>query len=325
MSSARATNLFQDETAPLSSTISDGPAYRVGWFVIAAAIIVAALMLHVSGMRLVVESFAPLTLITLMLGVAHVVYWRKQTERKLALMTGIFAMLIASSLLAAIISHAGLRLGQPWIDPWLNGIDQAMHIDTPQLALMLAMDFGVGEVLKLFYNSAFPIVFITTLWLSFSGQEERTWELGCCFAVAIIIASCVAVAFPAIGSMVYHKIDDVSSLPNGAGNFHLPTVEYFRESRNPDFDLSRVNGIVTFPSFHMVMALLVPYALRGTRIPYLCAWIWCVMVTLATIAIGGHYVVDLIAGAGLWALTAWMIHPRAGTSGRRVRVGRKAG
>lgn len=285
------------------------PAYRVGWIVIVAATFVAALVLRASGMTLVLSSFFPMVSTGLILVCAHFFY-RHRSERRLSLVTGVFAMLIASSLLAAIISHAGLRMGYPWIDAWLSDADNYMGFDTPQLAMSLAADFGIGGMLKVFYNSAFPMTFVAALWLSLSGQDERTWELGCCFAVTIIVASCCAVLFPAIGSMVYHEIDGDPSLPIGAGNFHLSTVEYFRGTDNPEFDMSRVNGIVTFPSFHMVMAILVPYALRGVRIAFPLALLWSLFVGLATIGIGGHYMIDLIAGAGLWGLIAWRIRLR---------------
>ncbi|MFN3551857.1 MAG: phosphatase PAP2 family protein, partial [Novosphingobium meiothermophilum] len=72
------------------------------------------------------------------------------------------------------------------------------------------------------------------------------------------------------------------------------------------FDLAKVEGIVTFPSFHMVMALMAPYALRGAGLASMVAFVWAALVTVSSIVIGGHYVVDLLGGAVTWvAAIGW--------------------
>jgi membrane-associated phospholipid phosphatase len=64
-------------------------------------------------------------------------------------------------------------------------------------------------------------------------------------------------------------------------------------------DFSHVEGIVTFPSFHTTLAILLMYAVRNHR------WALAVLVPLnmllivATLSVGGHYLVDLPAGGAV--------------------------
>ena len=60
-----------------------------------------------------------------------------------------------------------------------------------------------------------------------------------------------------------------------------------------------MQGIVTMPSYHTVMAVLLTYAFRGTGlVGYGIATLNAVML-ISIPPIGGHYLVDVIAGAAL--------------------------
>ena len=94
-------------------------------------------------------------------------------------------------------------------------------------------------------------------------------------------------------------------LPPGAGVYHLDAFARFHAGTDPDVRLSEMSGLVTFPSFHTVLALLAAQALAETRWRWLGA-AWAVVVIVSTIPIGGHYVTDLIAGFAIWAACAWL-------------------
>ncbi|MDR7153728.1 membrane-associated phospholipid phosphatase [Sphingobium xenophagum] len=301
-------------------SVTPSAAYRVGWLSVLGAIPIAVSVLLASGMKVVVAGFLPLMATTIFLLATHIFYRHLRPDPRLQLCSGLLAMMIAASLLAAVISHGGLRLRYPWIDGSLAAIDGFMGIDTPALALALALDPLWGKLLNIAYVSSFPAAFLTALALGARDKDQRAWELAAGFSACIIGASAFAVFFPALGNMVYHGIDMVEGLPSGAGNYHLSAVAYFRDGQNAALDLAQFSGIVTMPSFHMVMALLVPHALRGTGWAGWSATLWSVLITISTIGIGGHYIVDLIAGAGLWACVAWLCLERRGSSIARIRT-----
>jgi hypothetical protein len=78
------------------------------------------------------------------------------------------------------------------------------------------------------------------------------------------------------------------------------------------FNLFAMQGIVTMPSYHTVMAVIFTYAFRGTGlIGYGIATLNLVML-VSIPPIGGHYLFDMLAG-GRWR------SERSPSSGRRGR------
>jgi hypothetical protein len=290
--------------------------YAATWVTIAAAVPVAAIILALSGMQFRMTGILLLSASLTMLCVAHFFYQFVRPRSHLALATGIFSMIFLASILAAIICHAGLRLGTPWIDGLLDAADRAMGIRTPQLALWLALDSGLGPIFDIAYRSTPAATFLTAIWLCSRLDTDRLWEMSFCYSACIILASISNAAFPAVGSSIYHHIDGTPGLPAGAGNFYMDAIRYFRDPGNTIFDWTKINGIVTFPSFHMVMAIIIPYACRDNRILFRLTATWGILVAISAICIGGHYVVDLLGGAAIWGACALLVRKMTGVGTR---------
>lgn len=56
-------------------------------------------------------------------------------------------------------------------------------------------------------------------------------------------------------------------------------------------------GLVTFPSFHTSLAIITAYAVRGIKFVATPVAILNGIVIISTLPEGGHYLIDLIAGA----------------------------
>ena len=138
-----------------------------------------------------------------------------------------------------------------------------------------------------------------------TGQIWRLWELAFTFAVTVLATTLFAIFFPAIDAVIYYKIGPtiLAHLPPGAGQLHLPTFEAFRSGAVQTIDIDHLDGVVTFPSFHAVMALLIANAWR--RLPGASLVVaWSALVIASAVPFGGHYFIDLIAGGALWAAVA---------------------
>jgi membrane-associated phospholipid phosphatase len=74
-----------------------------------------------------------------------------------------------------------------------------------------------------------------------------------------------------------------------------------------NFALSKMTGVVSFPSFHTAMALAYVWAFRKTgAIGWVIAALNLVMVA-AVPWYGGHYLVDMIAGAATLLLSVALV------------------
>jgi membrane-associated phospholipid phosphatase len=71
-------------------------------------------------------------------------------------------------------------------------------------------------------------------------------------------------------------------------------------------NLQRLDGLITFPSFHTAVAVLMVHAARGTS----CFWLAIVvnaLMILSTFTEGGHYLVDVVAGAAIALLAIGVV------------------
>src|SRR5208283_1718480 len=98
--------------------------------------------------------------------------------------------------------------------------------------------------------------------------------------------------FPAQSAWVYYNIEPGKIPP------FLIDLNALRSGSLPVVNLQRLDGLITFPSFHTAVAVLLIYAARGTPALVLATVINALMI-LSTFTEGGHYLVDVVAGAAV--------------------------
>ena len=101
---------------------------------------------------------------------------------------------------------------------------------------------------------------------------------------------------------------------------HLEQLEGLRDGSLSTLSMDGVVGMVTFPSFHTILALLVVWASRATW------WFWPAallnaVVIASTLPVGGHHLADLVGGALVTAVTIGVVHAWR----QRARTGRTRG
>jgi membrane-associated phospholipid phosphatase len=81
-----------------------------------------------------------------------------------------------------------------------------------------------------------------------------------------------------------------------------PFAHTFTALRNGSLsmiDLSALQGVVSFPSFHTVLGVITIYALRDTRWLMVPVFLLNGTMIVSTLPVGGHHLLDVLAGAGL--------------------------
>ncbi|WP_236654923.1 phosphatase PAP2 family protein [Burkholderia pyrrocinia] len=90
------------------------------------------------------------------------------------------------------------------------------------------------------------------------------------------------------------------------------------------FNLSESQGLVSLPSFHVMLALLLVYAVRHVRYVFPAVVVLNVGMILSTPTQGSHYLADVIAGIvfgvqSIVVVRRWMTDPNAAaTAGPRA-------
>jgi membrane-associated phospholipid phosphatase len=218
----------------------------------------------------------------------------------IATFSEVFGIVLLGGLAAAAVAMVALRSGAPMADDWLRMADSTLGLSAQALVAWLA-GLGVSlEPLHLIYHSSFPQVAASILLLSFLGRRVEVWRL--CFLFLTTLLSCALISFaiPAYGSFVDATQATIKALPPGAGTFWWESLNRCRSADVAVLGLNDLGGVIAFPSFHTIMALLSIQAWwwnRSLRLPILA---WNLAVIFTTLPMGGHYFVDLVAGALLW-------------------------
>ena len=87
----------------------------------------------------------------------------------------------------------------------------------------------------------------------------------------------------------------------------MPVMQHLLSGRDLHFPLSGMTGVVSFPSFHTAMALAYCWAFRKTGIISAAITTLNIIMLCAVPFFGGHYLVDMVAGAAAMLLALAII------------------
>ncbi|WP_306225002.1 phosphatase PAP2 family protein [Bosea beijingensis] len=274
------------------------------WALLMSAGVVCAIWVALSPLSLVK---APLIIPVGIAACLALLGWFYRTVRgdmRLSDALDVTAQLIGFLILAGVFSYLVATLNFPLQDQLLYAADRALGLDW-QLYLRFVNDLPwLGRLLHWAYLSFLPQIVILALALGFSGRGEAARIMVLAMIATGIVTILISGFMPAVAMFAHLglKPEDYPNLTPAASFVHLRDLEALRSGAPFILDVSRMEGIVTFPSFHAAVALLLllgAWAHPWLRWPFLA-------VNLAMIAAtpidGGHYFVDVLAGLGLAAL-----------------------
>lgn len=207
---------------------------------------------------------------------------------------------ISTSILATVTA----RSESPLADAMLVRCDAALGFSTPALVHFVRSNRSLSVVSTVVYSSLAPFAALSLL-LSAIYSREHFRRYIVAAVTATILTAALFWFFPAMG-------------PWDAGGFtpspgQKMTDGYLIALRaagpltlNP---AAAAGGVVSFPSFHAILALLAASALWRVRGARYASVILALAICLSTLTTGWHYLVDVIGGAVV-ALLAYTISAR---------------
>ncbi len=281
---------------------------RVGWGLILAIAVIDAILLAVTNFALVWRPELPALVCSLLLCVLWGVYGRLRSSPRLAGLAQTGLMFLLYTNVAAVLSYlvTGLAPGA-LLDDRLAGIDRAIGFDWPGLYDWFQASPSLHVAAAVVYASLGPQVLLLLLILSPMGYTHRAREFFLAFAISSLAVILLAAALPAAGAFVEYGVTEAHTRPY--------VLQYLglRDGSIRSIDLSQVQGLVQFPSFHAALAALCVYAVRGIR------WLFPAMaalnlaVILVTPTVGGHHLIDVLAGLLLAGATIAVLPALSGT------------
>jgi membrane-associated phospholipid phosphatase len=142
------------------------------------------------------------------------------------------------------------------------------------------------KLLILAYRSNIFQPFFVIAFLAIWGPRGRNRELLTSTLFAYLLTVAIFAVLPAFGPQrafgIPSEWDSVLTALRSGTHTLLPYV-----------------GIVSFPSFHSSMAITLAAAMRGNRVLFAAASILNGLMLIATVPIGYHYLIDVLAGVAI--------------------------
>jgi membrane-associated phospholipid phosphatase len=200
----------------------------------------------------------------------------------------------------AVLSYAAAAVGYPLQDARLAAIDRAIGVDWIAIAKSVCGTPWLESTLAFAYRSSMTQVMLLVPLLALTAQRQRLSEFVALFAVTGGIV-CILSAFVPAEAAFFHFQPSVicPHVPlDGTLRYH-PDLMALRAGSLDTIEFGAVSGIVTFPSFHTALAIVVIYAAWGLRFFALPVLALNLLVIAATLPLGGHYFIDVVAGAAI--------------------------
>lgn len=239
-------------------------------------------------------------------------YRRWRPDPALAGMLVALQQMILFTCLGSILSYMlAARAGIYW-DAQLQQWDQALGLDW-RAYLQFVNDRPVlGTAYWLAYQTLIPQMIVLIVGL---GIARRLHALRVTMAAAIIAGVAtilISGATPAVANFVFLGLSpaDYPNLTPGAAFVHLQDIEAVRAGTLRTLAVDRLQGIITFPSYHAALATVFIWGFWNLPLARWPGIVVAALTILATPIDGGHYFVDVIAGIAI-ALLALLLATRA--------------
>jgi membrane-associated phospholipid phosphatase len=242
---------------------------------------------------------------------------RFREEPRVARTVLAMSLLLLFSNVAAVFSYLVVSTDARLVDDTLSAWDHALGFDWWSLYVRSRAYPHAMLILQCAYFSLLPQLVILALFLGFSGRIETLTTFIELFVISSLCTILISGLVPAAGPWMLAPA-------RGVVDAHLVSqFEPIRAGTLRTIDLLDMQGLISMPSLHTILALLIVYAMWSTPLRY--AFVLLNVLTIAaTPIVGGHYLVDLLAGAVLvTAVIAVRVlaQPRAARSAAVVMTG----
>lgn len=227
------------------------------------------------------------------------------------------ALFIPLGFASVYFMYLAAATSTPLMDPALARIDDMLGFSWPSFLALTNAHPGVAKTLVFAYNALgtqLPLLFIV---LGFVDRLRLT-EFMATLAVSSALTAIGLTFVPAAGAYPYFQpvVADHTNFTH-AGFGHLKELMKIRSGETINLLVTRAEGLVTFPSYHTALGIIVTYALRKKP---LLAWpigILNAVMIVSTLPEGGHHLIDVVAGAAIGAASCWSVWATQAVQGQK--------
>lgn len=270
--------------------------------------IINAIWLKFSNITIVFNEYATPIYVVVVCGVVNLFYRFVRPRLNIVALTGAVMFFVVTSSFLLVTSYLMATLPFPLQDQALNDIDLMLGFHFETFVAMLNQNETIVKILQICYDTKI-LQFLTIAVILSKSKPEYIIEFCYLFLVTLIVTFIIYMFIPAAGAYTYLTIapESISNIGVEIGKEQGVILNHLKSQQAYTLFLHEAIGLVNFPSFHTILALLLTYATRGVT------WLFCIAITLnitmliATIPMGGHYLIDLIGGGALTLIVIWLM------------------
>lgn len=268
--------------------------------IVAGALLGTALLLWLTGVTIDPIGFGG-TAASMAAGFGAAVLQRAKPDgvvRRLAVTVEIVSAMALIALCGTVATYCLARVSSGYVDDWLARADHALGFDWLGLYDYTRRHGLVRYLGQTAYGSILwqPMLIVAALVLR--GDEAAARRFAGALALALLCTVALFPFFPARSALL-HYVGAHGAYRPMTSTLHVAAIELLRTAPHAAVPLATAVGLVTFPSFHAVSAVLFVWAAwpaRWLRLPIL---VLDLAMLASTPVEGTHYLVDIIAGVAL--------------------------
>jgi PAP2 superfamily len=190
------------------------------------------------------------------------------------------------------------RMHVAFSDPVVAGWDRALGVETRDVVAFMRRHPMADGFLGYVYLSLEVMITGTLILASMTGRIAVALENIVASVISVLISFPIFAVFQLWGPWRYYGYSPLIDQRGYEAEFAaLKQLDFFY------LDFACRKGIISFPSFHTILAVLAGVTL--SRLPY--AWPlgapWAILIVLSTVTTGTHYVADVLAGVAVAAVS----------------------
>lgn len=188
-----------------------------------------------------------------------------------------------------VLIHVAAHSPYPLVDRQLASLDAGLHFHTSDVVREVAQLPLLRIVLAIAYGTTGLITIAAVIVPAALGRAEYAYRFVLAIIFAVVITAILFHRWPAVGPWT---VEGFRAAPDQAA-----VGEYLTRLRSTvgAMDMKSI-AIVSFPSFHTVMAVTAAYALRFIPRVRWFTWTLAALICVSTMTTGWHYAVDVLGG-----------------------------
>lgn len=198
-----------------------------------------------------------------------------------------------------VLSYLAVTANQPFIDPALAYIDNYLGVNSSLIVLWFRSHEVLHNIFYFIYQTYYYLWVGVVFYFTYYGKSLHLQRFLTQFMIAASLTSVISTFFPAEGPFVWYHYTPNEILGSALRHVH--------ELRHQILNITEVNGVTIFPSFHTIMALIYAYCFRFERkIIFIPILILNMLIIFACLPIGEHYFADILVAIPVFGVVIWL-------------------